>query len=342
MFSFSEDIGVDLGTATVLVYVRGRGIVLHEPSVVAIDRTNGKIIAVGEEARRMLGRTPGNIVAIRPMRDGVIADYDVTERMLRYFIQKACGRRLFFRPRVLVCIPSGVTSVEERAVLQAAMQAGARKAMMIEEPLAAALGAGINISEATGHMVVDVGGGTSDIAVLSLGGIVCSRSLKVGGDKFDEAIVRFIRKEHNLMIGERTAEELKIKVGTAFPREKKGERVAEIRGRDLVTGLPKNLRITSDEVHEALLEPVSAVVAAVKEVLEKTPPELISDIINHGIVMTGGGALLDGLDRLISQETGLTVNVAEDPVSCVALGTGVAINSQHVFSGMQFVQRNAG
>ncbi|NPV90695.1 MAG: rod shape-determining protein [Firmicutes bacterium] len=342
MFSFSEDIGVDLGTATVLVYVRGRGIVLHEPSVVAIDRTNGKIIAVGEEARRMLGRTPGNIVAIRPLRDGVIADYDVTERMLRYFIQKATGKRLFFRPRVLVCIPSGVTSVEERAVLQAAMQAGARRAMMIEEPVAAALGAGINIAEATGHMVVDIGGGTTDIAVLSLGGIVCSRSLRVGGDKFDEAIVRYIRKEHNLLIGERTAEELKIRIGTAFPESKEGEQDAEIRGRDLVSGLPKNIHVTSREVHEAMLEPVTAVVAAVKEVLEKTPPELVADIINHGIVMTGGGALLDGLDKLISRDTGLTVHVADDAVSCVALGTGVAINSQHLFNIGQRAAKAAG
>jgi len=339
MFNFSEDIGIDLGTATVLVYVRGKGIVLNEPSVVAIDKNTGKIIAVGEEARRMLGRTPGNIVAIRPLRDGVIADYDVTERMLRYFIQKACGRSLFFKPRVLVCIPSGVTSVEERAVIQAALSAGARKAMLIEEPVAAALGAGINIAEATGHMVVDIGGGTTDVAVLSLGGIVCSRSLKVGGDKFDEAIVRFIRREHSLLIGERTAEELKMRIGTASPQDRSGDPAYEIRGRDLVSGLPKNIRVTAPEVFEAIQEPVMAVVAAVKEVLEATPPELSADIINHGIMMTGGGSLLDGLDRLLSRETGLPIHIAADSVSAVALGTGEAINAQHIFAGPRFVQR---
>lgn len=338
MLNLSEDIGIDLGTATVLVYVKGRGIVLHEPSVVAIDKTTGKMIAVGEEARRMLGRTPGNIIAIRPLRDGVIADYDVTERMLRYFIQKACGKRLFFRPRVLVCIPSGVTSVEERAVMQAALQAGARRVMMMEEPIAAALGAGINISGPTGHMIIDIGGGTTDIAVLSLGGIVCSRSLRVGGDKFDEAIVRYVRREHNLMIGERTAEELKIQIGTAYPRDRRGVSM-EIRGRDLVSGLPKNITITAEESYEAMVEPISTIVAGVKEVLEKTPPELAADIISHGIVMTGGGSLLHGLDTLLSKETGLPVHVAEDAISCVALGTGVALSSMSLLSNLRYSQR---
>jgi len=326
---WAEDIGIDLGTASVLVYLKGKGIVLHEPSVVAIDKNSGTMIAVGEEARQMLGRTPGNIVAIRPLRDGVIADYDVTERMLRYFIQKAVGHRFFFRPRVMVCIPSGVTSVEERAVRQAALQAGARQAFLIEEPLAAALGAGINISEASGNMVVDVGGGTTDVAILSLGGIVCTKSIRVAGDKFDEAITRYVRKEYNLMIGERTAEELKIKIGTAYPKAKQPGEGLEIRGRDLVSGLPKTIRVTSEETAAALQEPVEQVVSAVKEVLERTPPELSADIINKGIVMTGGGSLLHGLDLLISEETGLAVHVAQDAISCVALGTGKALTMLH-------------
>lgn len=322
---WAEDIGVDLGTASVLVYVKGKGIVLNEPSVVAIDKNSGKMIAVGEEARQMLGRTPGNIIATRPLGDGVIADYDVTERMLRDFIHKAVGRRFFFHPRVMVCIPSGVTSVEERAVRQAALQAGARQAYLIEEPLAAALGAGINISEASGNMVVDVGGGTTDVAVLSLGGIVCSKSLRIAGDKFDEAITRYVRKEYNLMIGERTAEELKIKIGTAYPGAKKSEDCLEIRGRDLVSGLPKTISVTSRESTVALQEPVDQIVGAVKEVLEHTPPELAADIIDKGIVLTGGGALLRGLDLLISEETGLSVHVSEEAISCVALGTGKAL-----------------
>ncbi len=324
MFNFGSDIGIDLGTASVLVYVRGRGIVLREPSVVAINRDTGKVIAIGEEARRMLGRTPGNIVATRPLRDGVIADYDVTEKMLRYFMQKADGRRFVFRPRVMVCIPSGVTGVEERAVRQAAIQAGARQAHLIEEPLAAALGAGLDISEPSGTMVVDIGGGTTDVAVLSLGGIVCSRSLRVGGDKFDEAIVRYVRREFNLMIGERTGEELKIAIGTAYPQATP-ERSMQIRGRDLVSGLPRAVTVTSSQVHEAIKEQLEAVVGAVKEVLERTPPELSADIVNKGIVMTGGGALLAGMDVLLSKETGLPVFVADDPMSCVALGTGRAL-----------------
>lgn len=326
MFWFGADIGVDLGTASVLVYVKGKGIVLREPSVVAMEKDSGKIIALGEEARRMLGRTPGNIIATRPLREGVIADYDVTEKMLRYFINKACGRSFFFRPRIMVCIPSGVTGVEERAVRQAALQAGARQAHLIEEPLAAALGAGLDISEPNGSMVVDIGGGTTDVAVLSLGGIVASASLRVGGDKFDESIVRFIRREFNLMIGERTAEELKINIGTAYPRGKTENAAMEIRGRDLVSGLPKTVTITSQQTFDAMQETVEAVVGAVKEVLEKTPPELSADIINKGIVMTGGGSLLNGLDTLISKETSLPVYVADDPLSCVALGTGKALS----------------
>ncbi len=325
MFGFGADIGVDLGTASVLVYMKGRGIVLREPSVVAIDKETGKIIALGEEARRMLGRTPGNIIATRPLREGVIADYDVTEKMLRYFIHKACGRSFFFRPRIMVCIPSGVTGVEERAVRQAALQAGARQAHLIEEPLAAALGAGLEISEPSGSMVVDIGGGTTDVAVLSLGGIVASASLRVGGDKFDEAIVKYIRREFNLMIGERTAEELKINIGTAYPQNKTENCSMDIRGRDLVSGLPKTVTVTSWQTFEAMQETIEAVLGAVREVLEKTPPELSADIINKGIVMTGGGSLLNGLDTLFSKETSLPVHVAEDALSCVALGTGKAL-----------------
>ncbi|NLC07139.1 MAG: rod shape-determining protein [Syntrophomonadaceae bacterium] len=342
MVNFGEDIGIDLGTASVLVYIKGKGVVLNEPSVVAIEKNTEKIIAVGEEARRMLGKTPGNIIAIRPMRNGVIADYHVTERMLRYFIQKACGKRMFFKPRVLVCIPTGVTSVEERAVLQAALQAGARRAWLVEEPLAAALGAGINISEATGNMVVDIGGGTTDIAVLSLGGIVCNKSLRIGGDHFDEAIIRYIRREYNLMIGERTAEEIKIKIGTAYPRGRKEDESLDIRGRDLVSGLPKVITIKARESYIALQEPVEAVVMAVMEVLEKTPPELAADIINQGIVMTGGGSLLNGLDTLLSQETKLSIHIADDPISCVARGTGIALGSMNLVPGIKSVSNGIG
>jgi rod shape-determining protein MreB len=330
MFGYGMDIGVDLGTASIIVYVKGRGIVLNEPSVVAIDKNTGTLIAVGEEARRMIGRTPGNIVAIRPLREGVIADYDTTERMLRYFIEKACGKKFFFKPRVMVCIPSGVTSVEERAVREAAMAAGAKQAYLIEEPLAAALGAGLDIAEPTGSMVVDIGGGTTDIAILSLGGIVVSKSLRVGGDKFDEAIVRYIRKEFNLMIGERTAEELKINLGTAYPDKKQGLREMDVRGRDLISGLPKNITVTAEQLNEALAEPVEAIISAVKEVLEKTPPELSSDIINRGVFMTGGGGLLDGLNILLQERTNLPVHIAEESVSCVALGTGKALSMLNV------------
>ncbi|BCV24127.1 MAG TPA: rod shape-determining protein [Firmicutes bacterium] len=320
---WGADIGIDLGTATVLIYMRGRGIVLQEPSVVAIERDSGQLLAVGEEARRMLGRTPGNIVAIRPLRDGVIADYDVTERMLKYFITKVCGQHLFFRPRIMVCIPAVVTTVEKRAVLEAAMQAGARRTYLIEEPLAAALGAGLEIAEPSGSMVVDIGGGTTDVAVLSLGGIVLGESLRVAGDKFDDAIVRYVRRVYNMMIGERSAEELKINIGTAFPAGRKES--MDVRGRDLVTGLPKTIRITSEETLEALMEPVQAIVQCVKSVLEKTPPELAADIVDKGVVLTGGGALLHGLDKLLAQETEMPVYVSENAVTAVALGTGRAL-----------------
>ncbi|MGQ9824899.1 MAG: rod shape-determining protein [Desulfotomaculales bacterium] len=329
---FSADIGVDLGTANVLVFVKGKGVVLNEPSVVAINKESGKIIAVGKEARRMLGRTPGNITAIRPLQDGVIADYEVTERMLRYFIFKVCGRKLFFRPRIMICIPAKVTNVEERAVLQAALQAGAGQAYVIEEPLAAAIGAGLNISEPRGKMVVDIGGGTTDIAVLSLGGIVCSSSLRVGGDKFDEAIARYVRKRFNLVIGERSAEELKISAGTAYPAVT-AEKTVEVRGRDALTGLPRSVNISSRDIYEAILEPLEAVIGAVKEVLERTPPELASDVAERGVVLTGGGALLQGIDLALSEETGIPVHVANDPLSCVAVGTGRALGMLHVLKG---------
>ncbi len=330
LFNFGTDIGIDLGTASILIYVKGKGIVLNEPSVVAIDQRTGYLIAIGEEARQMLGRTPGNIVAVRPLREGVVADYDITEKMLRYFIEKACGRNFIFKPRVMVCIPSGVTGVEERAVRQAALQAGARQAFLIEEPLAAALGAGQDIAAPGGHMVIDIGGGTTDIAVLSLGGIVCSKSLRIGGDKFDDSIVRYTRKEYNLLIGERFAEALKINVGTAWLKGLSENRVMEVRGRDLLTGLPKSIQFSSRDSFAAMQEPIEAIGAAVKEVLEITPPELAADIIDNGIVMTGGGALLNGLDTYLMHETGLAVNLADDPISCVVRGTGKSLSQLHL------------
>ena len=336
MFGFGQDIGIDLGTATVLVYVRGKGIVLREPSVVAIDKNTNKLLAVGEEARRMLGRTPGNIVAIRPLRDGVISDYDVTERMLKYFINKVCGRRIF-KPRIIVCVPSGVTEVEKKAVIDAAEQAGARRVHLIEEPIAAAIGAGLDIAKACGSMVVDIGGGTTDIAVISLGGTVVSTSIKIAGDKFDEAIVRYMRKKHNIMIGERTAEELKINIGCVYPRIQ--ETMMDIRGRNLISGLPKTITVSSNEMLEALEEPAAAVVEAVHSVLEKTPPELAADISDRGIVMTGGGCLIYGLDKLINYKTGIDVFVAEDAVSCVALGTGKALDNMEVIERSQAMRR---
>lgn len=330
-----EDIGIDLGTASVLVYVKGKGIVFHEPSVLALDKNTEKIIAVGEEARKMLGRTPSNIIATRPLRDGVIADYDLTERMLRYFIKKSIKSRFLTHPRVMVCIPSRVTNVEERAVKQAVLQAGACQAFMIEEPLAAALGAGINIAEASGNMVVDIGGGTTDVAVLSLGGIVESTSIRIGGDKFDEAIIKYLRKELNLLIGERTAEEIKINIGTVFPDEKDLDKKMDVRGRDMVTGLPITASITAKETFLALQEPIESIIGAVKEVLEKTPPELSADIIEKGVVLTGGGSILKGVDRILSERTGLPVYLADNAISCVALGTGRSLGMLHVLQQSQ-------
>lgn len=322
---FGAEIGIDLGTASVLVYIKGKGIVLREPSVVAIDRNTDRVLAVGNEARKMLGRTPGNIVAIRPLKDGVISDYDVTERMLRYFINKTCGKRRLFKPKIIICVPSGVTEVEKRAVIDATTEAGGGKTFLIEEPIAAAIGAGLDISKPDGNMIIDIGGGTSDIAVISLSGIVVSTSIKVAGDKFDDAIIRYLRKAHNLLIGERTAEELKINVGTAYPRAKSVS--MECRGRDLITGLPKNILVTSEEMHEALEDSVNAICDAVHFVLEKTPPELASDISSRGIVMTGGGSLLYGLNKVLEKRTGIPTYIAEDAVSCVAKGTGMSLES---------------
>jgi rod shape-determining protein MreB len=311
--------GIDLGTTSVLVYIKGKGIVLQEPSVVAIDTYTQRILAVGEEARRMLGRTPGNITAIKPLKDGVISDYEITEKMLKYFLKKSAGK-MFFKPRVIVCVPSGVTEVEKRAVIDASNQAGAKKTFLIEEPVAAAIGADLDITQPDGHMIVDMGGGTTDIAVISLGGIVVSRSIKVAGNKFDEAIIRYMRKKHNMMIGERTAEEIKINIGCAYPLEE--ELSMEARGRNLVSGLPITRTVTSTEILDALEEPVYQVVDAVHSVLEKTPPELAADISNKGIVLTGGTALLNGLDALLTERMGIRAYVAEESVSCVAKGTG--------------------
>jgi rod shape-determining protein MreB len=331
MFGLNTDIGIDLGTASVLVYMKGKGIILNEPSVVALDKNTDKILAVGEEARQMLGRTPGNIVAIRPLKDGVISDYEITERMLKYFIQKTCGNRRIFKPRIIVCVPSGVTQVEKRAVIDATNQAGSRKTYLIEEPVAAAIGAGLDISKPNGNMIADIGGGTTDVAVISLGGIVVNSSIKIAGDKFDEAIIRYMRKKYNLLIGERTAENMKICIGTAFPRE---DNVSmEVRGRNLVSGLPKTHEIASGEMMEALEEPVSAIVDSIHSVIEKTPPELAADISDSGIVMTGGGALLYGLDKLLSRKIGTPVKVAEDPISCVAIGTGKALEAMDALEG---------
>lgn len=325
--AIGQDIAIDLGTANVLIYIKGKGIVLREPSVVTIDKDTNKILAVGEQARRMMGRTPGNIISVRPLREGVISDYDITEKMLKYFISKVTGTGFskLFKPRIMVCVPSGVTEVERKAVIDAAMQAGAKKVYLIEEPIAAAIGAGIDISKACGSMVIDVGGGTTDIAVISMGGTVASTSIKVAGDKFDEAIVRYMRKKHNIMIGERSAEELKMNIGTVYPRVQ--EVTMDVRGRNLISGLPKTLTVTSTDMLEALDEPVSEIIEAVHSILEKTPPELSSDIGDRGIVMTGGGSLLYGLDKLVQEKTGIHVIVADDAISCVALGTGKALEN---------------
>lgn len=314
------DIGIDLGTASILVYVKGKGVVLKEPSVVAFDRDTNRIKAIGEEARLMLGRTPGNIVAVRPLRQGVISDYTVTEKMLKYFIQKAVGKQRFRKPLISICVPSQVTEVERKAVEDAAFQAGARDVKIIEEPIAAAIGAGIDIARPCGNMIVDIGGGTSDIAVISLGGTVVSASIKIAGDDFDDAIVRYMRKKHNLLIGERTAEDIKIRIGSAYPRTESV--TVDVRGRNLVTGLPKTITVTSEETEEALKDTTSQIVEAVHSVLEKTPPELAADIADRGIVLTGGGSLLYGLEELIESKTGITTMTAEDPMTAVAIGTG--------------------
>ena len=322
----SHDMGIDLGTANTLVHIKGKGIVLREPSVVAIKSDTGDVLAVGDEAKRMIGRTPGSIVAIRPMKDGVIADFDVTQAMLKYFIRKAMNTKSFVRPRVVVGVPSGVTEVEKRAVIDAAQQAGAREAYLIEEPMAAAIGAGLPVEEATGSMVVDIGGGTTEIAVISLGGIVTSCSIRIGGDEMDSSIIQYIKREYNLLIGERTAEEIKINIGTAIVNPNQ-DKTMDIRGRDLVSGLPKTVRIQSSEICDALREPVHKIVDAVKGTLEKTPPELAADVMDHGIMMTGGGSLLNSLDKLLSHETGMPVLVSEDALSCVGEGTGRSLEN---------------
>ena len=321
---FSNDIGIDLGTANTLVYVKDRGIVLREPSVVAIQQGSNRVLAVGEEAKRMLGRTPGNIVAIRPMKAGVIADFEVTEAMLRYFIRKAHNRKWVVRPRIIISVPSGITEVEKRAVKDSATHAGAREVYLIEEPMAAAIGVGLPVQEPAGNMIVDMGGGTTEVAIISLAGIVLSRSVRVGGDEMDEAIVQYLKRVYNLMIGERTAEEIKITIGSAYPL---GEELSmEVKGRDLVAGLPKTLTITSEEIREALQEPVSAIVEAIRITLERCPPELSSDLVDRGIVLAGGTSQLRGMDKLLAEQTGLPVHVAEDPLSAVAEGTGVVLH----------------
>jgi len=321
---FSNDMGIDLGTASTLVYVKGEGVVLCEPSVVAIERGTSHVLAVGEEAKRMLGRTPGNIIAIRPMKDGVIADFEITEAMLRYFIKKVHHRRVLVRPRIVIAIPSGITEVEKRAVKDSAERAGAREVFLVEEPVAAAIGVGLPIQEPIGNMIIDIGGGTTEIAVISLAGIVFAKSIRIGGDEMDDAIVEYLKKTYNLMIGERTAEDIKIKIGSAYPLEE--EMTLEVKGRDLVAGLPKTVTITSEEVREALQEPLRAILESTKISLERTPPELSADLIEHGIVMAGGGSLLKGLDKLIAEETGLPVHVADDPLTAVANGTGKVLN----------------
>ncbi len=322
---FSNDMAVDLGTANTLVYVKGEGIVLNEPSIVAINQVDNTVLAVGKEAKAMLGRTPGNIVAIRPLKDGVIADFDVTEKMLGYFIRRVHKRRALVRPRIVIGVPSGITQVEKRAVRDSAMQAGAREVYLIEEPMAAAIGAGMPITEPGGNMIVDIGGGTTEVAVISLSGIVYSRSVRIAGDEMDEAIVQYIRKNYNLLVGERRAEEIKIKLGSAYPTE--GERrTVDVKGRYLIDGIPKTIVIGDDEIREALREPIMTIVDAVRTALERTPPELAADIVDKGIVVTGGGALLKGLDLLLRQETNLPITIADDPLSCVALGTGKVLD----------------
>ena len=322
--AIAKDIGIDLGTASVLVYVKGKGVVLNEPSVVAMDKTTGKLLKVGTDAQAMLGRTPGNIIAIRPLREGVISDYDMTERMLKEFIHKVAGFS-FFKPRVIICVPSGITEVEERAVIDAGIQAGARKVYLIEEPVAAAIGAGIDITQPDGHMVVDIGGGTADIAVISLSGVVESASIKIAGDQLNEAVVKYMRRKHNVLVGERTAEQMKIEIGCVYPQEEDAS--IDVKGRCLVTGLPKTITVHSSEMLEAFEEPVERILEAIHSVLERTPPELVGDISNNGIVMTGGGSLVKGFAQLVEARTGIHTMVAEDAISCVAQGTGKSLDS---------------
>ena len=323
MCAFARDIGIDLGTASVLVYVKGKGIILNEPSVVAIDKNNGKLLKVGEEARQMLGRTPGNIIAIRPLREGVISDYDMTERMLREFIRKVAGFMLF-KPRVIICVPSGITEVEERAVVDAGIQSGCRRVYLIEEPIAAAIGAGIDIMKPDGHMVVDIGGGTADIAVISLSGVVESASIKVAGDQFNEAVVKYMRRKHNILVGDSTAEKMKIAIGCVYPRE--DEAFMDVKGRCLLTGLPKTITVSSAEMMEAFEEPTERILESIHAVLERTPPELVADVSTNGIMMTGGGSLVYGFDKLITSRTGIATAVAENAIACVAEGTGKSLD----------------
>ncbi|MGI6205946.1 MAG: rod shape-determining protein [Anaerovoracaceae bacterium] len=327
---FSNEVGIDLGTANVLIYIQGKGIVLNEPSVVALNKDTGEVLAVGEEARQMLGRTPGNIIAVRPLKDGVISDYDTTERMLKYFIKKTCGLSRFFKPRIMVCVPSGVTEVEKRAVSEAASMAGAKEVYLMEEPIAAAIGAGLDIMRPDGVMVIDIGGGTTDIAVISLGGIVTSQSVKIAGDKLDDAIIKHMRKVHKIFIGERTAEQLKFNIGTAFPRE---ESVSmECRGRDMITGLPVSVTVTSEEIYDALDESLTTICETIHSVLERTPPEIAADISSSGIMLTGGGALLWGIDKRIADRTKIPVTIADEPMNCVAIGTGQALSHMNNLS----------
>ena len=335
--AFASEVGIDLGTANILIYIQGKGIVLNEPSVVAINKDTNEVLAVGEEARQMLGRTPSNIIAVRPLKDGVISDYDTTERMLKFFIRKTCGSGKFFKPRIMVCVPSGVTEVEKRAVSEAATMAGAKEVFIMEEPIAAAIGAGLDIMGPDGVMVIDIGGGTTDIAVISLGGIVTSSSVKIAGDKFDDAIIKYMKKAHKVFIGERTAEQLKFNIGTAFPRE---ESISmECRGRDMTTGLPVSVEVTSEEMYDALDEPLNAICEAVHTVLEHTPPEIAADISTTGIMLTGGGALLWGLDRRISERTKIPVMIAEEPKNCVAVGTGKALSHMGSISSKKVTNR---
>ncbi|MCH3954319.1 MAG: rod shape-determining protein MreB [Eubacterium sp.] len=333
----ATEVGIDLGTANVLVYIKNKGIVLNEPSVVAVNRDTDEILAIGEEARQMLGRTPANIIAAKPLKDGVVSDYDITERMLQYFIRKTCGSSRFFKPIIMVCVPSGVTEVEKRAVKEAATEAGGKEVYLMEEPLAAAIGAGLDVTEPSGKMVIDIGGGTTDIAVIALGGIVTSASIKVAGDEFDDSIIKYMRKVHKLYIGERTGEDIKKEIGTAYPRDE--EVTMECRGRDLVTGLPKTITISSDEIMEAMEEPLNTICEAIHSVLERTPPELAADISNSGIVITGGGALMYGIDKKVAERTGMEVRIADDPKSCVAIGTGKALDELDKLQGMDQNQK---